>query len=475
MAGVNETAELVLQRLRQIMNRWPRPGDGQGVKVAAVIDGLRPLTPLAEMVLRLPVGYAKGYYQGAGYLSGSYQLTEADRAVAHAVLNDAKVDLPPAAGQALTRTGYAKIKERAYRLLLLAADLDTTVGQLAKVGTASTAAWDTWISLAPVVDLVPAVASGAAGIPGPIAKVIAVLTHKLTLHKMPPDAVGYFPDDRQVIFGYVDPAMAVTADDLLPQSLEIDARIIRFKATADRTYVSGAVGVNNKAEAALRRFENFMNAFPRPGVNQIVRFEALIKALKQLEPLAERVAALPEGSPKSAATASMWKAALAGGFEGFMVAAAAPWALGFWGAKKLAGTTPRAAYSGAGYLTGPLVTADDRNVANRIRYELNVRLPSYQITPAEWLKDAPWLYPQIKEQCVQLLKITTDLDVTEDELDRASRAFESVGEAVMDLPETMRQVYRQVTEVGTNIGQALLWVAGGLGALFVVGSLVVRR
>ena len=210
------------------------------------------------------------------------------------------------------------------------------------------------------------------------------------------------------------------------------------------------------------------------GGTEIVRRDALTAALKQLEPLADRVANLAAGTPKSAATASVFKAALTGGFKGFAIAAAAPWALPFWGLMPTV-EAPGQAYSGAGYLTGPLVTVADRDCANRIRYELNVRLPAYGIDQSKWLTDAPWLYPQIKLQVIQLLKIATDLDVVEDDLDRAARAFDAVGEALMDLPQTLGVAFKATTDAGTTLGETLVWLAGGALAVLGVGSLITRR
>jgi hypothetical protein len=171
MPEAKDTGDAALERLRQIMARWPKPSDGQGVMPQALLDGMKPLVPIAEMVLKLKVGYGKGYYAGAGYLSGSPKVTEADLELARAVLRDVRTDLPDAvkAETLLPRALYAKIKERAYKFLNLATDLDVTAVRLAKVGTAAGAAWDTWVSLAPVRDLPAAAAAfGAAKAPTPM-------------------------------------------------------------------------------------------------------------------------------------------------------------------------------------------------------------------------------------------------------------------------------------------------------------------
>jgi hypothetical protein len=155
MADPTLKVDAALERLRRIMGRWPKPEEGQGVLPVAVRAGLQPLVPLAQMIVKLPLGYGKGYYLGAGYLSGSSKITASDRELATAVLRDVNTDLPDAinADQVLPRPLYAKLKERAYRLLALATDLDVTQGPLAKIGTAASSAWDPWVSRAALVEL----------------------------------------------------------------------------------------------------------------------------------------------------------------------------------------------------------------------------------------------------------------------------------------------------------------------------------
>jgi hypothetical protein len=476
VADVNATAQAALDRLARLMAPWPKPGAGQGVKTEAVLTGVTLLRPLAEMLLRLPLGYAKSSYRGAGYLSGSDAVTATDQAIARAVLNDA-VDLAATPGTALTRAGYAKVKERAYQLLNIAADLDVGDGELAKVGTALGPAWDRWASLDMTVTL-PTAAAGAAPrvgpMPAPVRAVVDNLLAALARNGFIPESVAYDEAaSRTVTVWFWTDFAADGARPIIPFSLAIDGRITPFVVSVVPTDAA-AGSVANKAEAALQRFDHVMNSFPRPGPGQIVRRDALTAALKQLEPLADRVANLAAGTPKSAATASVFKAALTGGFKGFAIAAAAPWALPFWGLMPTV-EAPGQAYSGAGYLTGPLVTVADRDCANRIRYELNVRLPAYGIDQSKWLTDAPWLYPQIKLQVIQLLKIATDLDVVEDDLDRAARAFDAVGEALMDLPQTLGVAFKATTDAGTTLGETLVWLAGGALAVFGVGTLIARR
>lgn len=149
MPDVSALAEEAVARLQAIMNRWPRPLAGQGVRADAVRAGLAPLVPVAEMALRLPLGYGKGYLPGLGFLTSSSKVTVADQEIARAILNDAK-SLVYVGEQPLTREYYGKIKERAYKLLALATDLDVTSVMLRKIGAAATAAWDPWVSLAVV-------------------------------------------------------------------------------------------------------------------------------------------------------------------------------------------------------------------------------------------------------------------------------------------------------------------------------------
>jgi hypothetical protein len=162
MPNPTDTAEAALERLRRILARWPRPAAGQGVRADAVLAGLAPMLPLAEMVLALPVGYSKGFYPGAGYLSGSSRITTDDLKLARSVEQDLNVILPHAGERALTRQLYNAIRTRAYKLLGLATDLDVSQSALSKLGTAPGAAWDTWVSLKKVSPLVTvgAVATG---------------------------------------------------------------------------------------------------------------------------------------------------------------------------------------------------------------------------------------------------------------------------------------------------------------------------
>ena len=160
MPDVTVLAEAALERIQRLMARWPRPAAGQGVRADAVLAGLAPLAPLAAMVLKLPEGYSKGYYQGAGYLSGTSRITTADYKVARAVEQDVNVILPAAGERPLTRQLYNQIKEHAYKLLGLATDLDVTQGQLSKVGTSAHAAWDRWVSMPPVVNVGASVPGG---------------------------------------------------------------------------------------------------------------------------------------------------------------------------------------------------------------------------------------------------------------------------------------------------------------------------
>jgi hypothetical protein len=75
----------------------------------------------------------------------------------------------------------------------------------------------------------PKIGAGGAGndpIPPAVQRVIDVLANKLGLHGVPPAGVRY--EARLVVFVYNDPRAADKAGDLLPQSLEIDAKMVRF-------------------------------------------------------------------------------------------------------------------------------------------------------------------------------------------------------------------------------------------------------
>lgn len=65
-------------------------------------------------------------------------------------------------------------------------------------------------------------------VPAPLAKVIDTLTGKLARRGLTPD--GYRYEARSVTFLYSDAAAAAKAEDLLPLSLEVDAKMIKFNA-----------------------------------------------------------------------------------------------------------------------------------------------------------------------------------------------------------------------------------------------------
>jgi hypothetical protein len=150
-----------------------------------------------------------------------------------------------------------------------------------------------------------------------------------------------------------------------------------------------------KADRDLAYLTRWTNGFPKPGPTQGVRADKLLGALKQLVPLATKIAKMKDGAAK-------------GG------------------------------YSGAGYLTGPVITQDDKVVSNRILYEVNERLPwiGTKAVPRDLLE-------QIRATSQRLLMIACDLDLDETLLDKASRAWESQTEAIMEAPELL---YRAATE-----------------------------
>ena len=65
-------------------------------------------------------------------------------------------------------------------------------------------------------------------VPAPLAKVIDTLTGKLARRGLTPD--GYRYEARAVTFLYSDAGAAAKAEDLLPMSLEVDAKMIKFTA-----------------------------------------------------------------------------------------------------------------------------------------------------------------------------------------------------------------------------------------------------
>jgi hypothetical protein len=178
------------------------------------------------------------------------------------------------------------------------------------------------------------------------------------------------------------------------------------------------MSVATKAEISLQRMVRFTNSFPKPGPTQGVRADAVRHALLSLEPLARKISQATEGAKK-------------GG------------------------------YSGAGYLTGPVVTKDDRECGWRILYELEKRLPSYGTKPLE-----ADLYNQIKERSQRLLMVATDLDLDETLLDKASRAWDSVSESVVELARKVKEA----ADVGANVANVLL-----VGALLIGGVYVLTR
>lgn len=190
--------------------------------------------------------------------------------------------------------------------------------------------------------------------------------------------------------------------------------------------------VQEMAQRALDRSVNFTNAFPKPGPGQGVRADKLRQALEGLRPLAVAVSKMADGAKKGS-------------------------------------------FSGAGYLTGPTITAEDKATAGRVLYELDTRLPTYGARPVE-----PELYSQIKGVAQRLLMIGTDIAVTDEWvtlLDRAEVAWTSVGEAVVELPETLGKatgtIVRKVGETAGGLAGGFLSGIGLTGGVVLAGAAVV--
>lgn len=157
------------------------------------------------------------------------------------------------------------------------------------------------------------------------------------------------------------------------------------------------LGADDVGEARLQKVLGFVNSFPRPAAGQAVRADALLGALRALQPLAQKVAGLKDGSSK----------------RGLLAKVFGP--------------------GGQGYLTSPTVTQDDKATAGRIIYEVQTRLPGLGTQPVH-----PEIYEQIKVAAHQLLKIGTDLgEDTTPLVDSFVRYWSSVGSAIVALPATL--------------------------------------
>jgi len=190
--------------------------------------------------------------------------------------------------------------------------------------------------------------------------------------------------------------------------------------------------VQELAQSALDRAVKFTNAFPKPGPGQGVRADKLRAALEALRPLATEVSKLADGAKKGS-------------------------------------------FSGAGYLTGPTITADDKAVAGRVLYELDTRLPTYGARPVE-----PYLYAQIKGAAQRLLMVGTDIGITDrwvTLLDRTAQAWDAVTDAVVELPETLGKaagtVVRKVGETAGGLAGGFFSGLGVTGGVVLAGAAVV--
>lgn len=373
MPEAKDTAEAALRRVQAIMRRWPRPEAGQAVVAAAVADGLAPLGTLAAMVLKLPVGYGKGYYEGAGYLSGSSKITASDHDLCSSLLNDIDTLRAAGDGATITRSVYALIKDRAYKLLNLATDLDVTAVRLAKVGTAASSAWDSWEALAVVDEKKRGAAYGADAASTPMAQ---------------------------------------------------------------------------KAEAAVQRTVRFVNSFPKPGPDQGVKANYVLRALEILLPVIERVATQPLGAPKGSIQG--------GDAVNTALRLAFPW---FTAVEAAEGTATPA----TGYLSGsPVITVADLALAGGLLDWIKTGLPAYGERPLERGQ-----YEMIKERTHRVLAVATDLDLDTTAADQVALFWQSVKEAVKDL--------RKPVDAGFNFLKGLFVVAAIAGGVYVGHTLLSDR
>jgi hypothetical protein len=194
----------------------------------------------------------------------------------------------------------------------------------------------------------------------------------------------------------------------------------------------GALG-DDTGEVRLQKVLAFVNSFPRPAKGKAVRADALRQALQGLMPLAQKVAGLADGSKK----------------RGLLARVFGP--------------------GGAGYLTSPTVTPEDKATANRVIYEVNTRLADMGAQPVN-----PVVYEQIKVAAHQLMKIGTDIgEDTSPVVDSFVRYWESAYEAIVDLPDTLIDVAHragdEVTQaVWSQIPSWVKWGAAGASVLSVV-------
>jgi hypothetical protein len=148
---VEQKADAAVARLVKFANSFPRPTGQQLVRTDAMRAALAPLRPLAERVAGLAVGTKKGTIAGPGDLNALmrafvplYQIAEAiegraqpatgyltgpvvtndDIITAQFILACCDATLPQYRQPVLDPVMYATTKAQAYRLLMVATDLD---------------------------------------------------------------------------------------------------------------------------------------------------------------------------------------------------------------------------------------------------------------------------------------------------------------------------------------------------------------
>ena len=174
----------------------------------------------------------------------------------------------------------------------------------------------------------------------------------------------------------------------------------------------GLWGLDDAEDVQLAKVASFISRFPKPIGGRGVRADAVLAALREMMPLARKVASLSDGSQKRGLVSRMFGP------------------------------------GGQGTLTGSTVTASDKTTANRIIYEVETRLPSLGSGAID-----STLYSQIQTTAHQLLKIGHDMgDDVSAVIDNFSRALDSFGEALVELPGTVLDL---VQRGGQAAGDAL--------------------
>ena len=460
MPDVNTAADAALDRVQKIMHLWPAPGNNQGVRADAVLAGMKPIAALAEMTLKLPVGYQKGQYEGAGYLSGSPTLSEADIVLAHAVLRDRDAILPAAvaSGKPLSRALYAQIKGRAYKMLALASDFDISefAAAVSKVGTVTGPAWDSAVVNvgavpAPAKPQAPAAVGASPAprispMPAPTRKAVDSILASLAGNGFTPAAVTYDEAaSRTVTFWFWTDHAADGARPIIPFSIAFDGRVVPFVVSVVPVdTAAGAVRtptpLEAKAEAAVQRAAKLAAAWPRVAPGQGVRADAVLRAVAPLRTIAVDILARPVGAAKgSIAGPGVVASVLRRWFPLYAVIEA----------------SEGAAAPATGYLSGsPVITDADHALAQSVLNLIDVTLPGLGATLI-----GAGQFGLVKEAAHRLLAVATDCDLDTTAADEVALLWQVTKEAVHDLVDAAKKP----VEAGWSLLKTLLMV-GAAGA-----------